>query len=253
MKILTKLTNLGFEISLEEEDPKPLQADPDADQEHPKGFYVYAHLDAAGRIFYVGKGTGRRAWSDDRHPLWHRYVDKHLHGHYTVKILRDNLSSDDSEELEADWIAHCSDTVVNWVNAGRSTDFESLANYHRLRNTNRALIEAAKSKEHTNLEKAVMDYRRAIDAIAEYATISYENGLVGQLLAEESAELGVNGELLVLDRLTLCLTRLGRAEEAARESEKYFARYRRDLQLSGAERISKRIEKALAKTARPGR
>jgi hypothetical protein len=253
MKLLMKLTNLGLEISLEKEGPKPLQADPDADQEHPKDYYVYAHLDGAGRIFYVGKGIGRRAWSDDRHPLWRRYVGRHLNGHYTVRILRDNLSSEDSEELEADWIAQCSDTVLNWVNAGRSTDFESLANYHRLRNANRALIESAKSKEHTNLEDAVKDYRRAIDAIAEYATILYEKGLVGQLLAEESAELGVNGELVVLDRLTLCLTRLGRAEEAVRESEKYFALYRRDLQLSGAERIRKRIEKALPKTAGPAR
>ena len=249
MKIISKLTNLGFEISLEEEDPKPLLADPDADQLHPRGYYVYAHVDAAGRKFYIGKGTQRRAWSEDRHPLWHRYVGNHLKGQYTVRILRDNLSSEESEELEADWIAQCSDTVVNWVNAGRATDFEALAKYHRLRDANRALIESAKAVERTDLASAISVYRQVIDAIAEYATISYESGIVGQLLAEESAELGINGELEALDRLTLCLARLGRAEEAARETEKYFAPYRRDLQLSGAARIAKRVEKALAKAA----
>jgi hypothetical protein len=247
MKIVTKLTNLGFEISLADERPKPLKADPDADQEHPRGYYVYAHVDTAGRIFYVGKGTGRRAWSDDRHPLWHRYVGNHLDGQYTVQILRDNLSPEESEQLEADWIAQCSDTVVNWVNAGRATDFDAVAKYHRARNANRELIMSARSKERTDLEDAVRVYCQAIEAIPEYATISYESGLLGQLLAEEAAEFGINGELQALDRLTLCLTRLGRAEQALREAEKYFALYKRDLQLPGATRIRKRVEKALAK------
>ena len=41
-------------------------------------FYVYAHRDNKGAIFYIGKGTGKRAWSQDRHPVWHRYVKERL-------------------------------------------------------------------------------------------------------------------------------------------------------------------------------
>ena len=253
MKITSKLTNRGFEISLQEDAPKPLQGDPGADQDHPKRHYVYAHLDKQGRIFYVGKGAGRRAWSTDRHPLWHRYVANHLNGEYTVQILQDNLTLEESEELEDDWIAQCSDTVVNWVNMGRSTDFEGLAKYHGLRDTNRALIESARSIEHTDLEAAVRVYYQAIEAIRAYATISSEGGLVGQLLAEESAEMGINGEVQALDRLSLCLIRLGRAADAAREADNYFAVYKRDLQLAGAMRIRKRIEKALGKSGDPAR
>lgn len=250
MKITTKLTNLGFEITLGEEDVStPLKPAPDANQDNPRDHYVYANVDDTGRVFYIGKGVGRRAWSTDRHPLWHRYVENHSSGNYTVRILRDNLSAEEAEELEANWTAQCSDSLVNWVNMGRPTDFGALAEYHRLRNANRALVESAKDIEKTDLEAAAAMYVQAIEAIHSYATISYEKGLVGQLLQEESAEVGISGELEALDRLSLCLTKLGRPAEAASRADQYFALYRRDLKLAAAERIIKRIEKARSRTA----
>ena len=67
MKFTTKLTNLGIELSLHDDEiPGLLEPAADADQKHPRRYYVYAHLDSSGQIFYVGKGTGRRAWSTDR-------------------------------------------------------------------------------------------------------------------------------------------------------------------------------------------
>ena len=136
---------------------------------------------------------------------------------------------------------------------GRSTDYKALDGYHKLRDANRALIESAKSLEHTDLDAAAKVCYQAIEALKEYATISYEGGIVGQLLAEESAEMGINGELRALDRLSLCLIRLGRAEEAARQADSYFALYKRDLQFAGAARIKKRIERALGKAGDPAR
>ena len=66
--------------------------------------------------FYIGKGTGRRAWQDDCHPLWHRYVKNHLQGKYSVVILADDLTADRAEELESAWITQESETLVNWIN-----------------------------------------------------------------------------------------------------------------------------------------
>ena len=34
----------------------------------PGRFYVYVHKNAQGRVFYVGKGTGNRAYSNDHGP-----------------------------------------------------------------------------------------------------------------------------------------------------------------------------------------
>ena len=79
MKLTSGLTNLGIELSLHDGDgPKPLEPAADANQENPRRSYVYAHTDSAGKIFYVGKGERRRAWSTDRRPVWRRYVEKNL-------------------------------------------------------------------------------------------------------------------------------------------------------------------------------
>jgi hypothetical protein len=249
MKITARVTNLGIELSLHDGGgPKPLEPAGDANQENPRRSYVYAHMDSAGKIFYVGKGQGRRAWSRDRHPLWRRYVENHLGGNYQVRILQDNLSPGKAEELEAAWMGQCSDDLMNGVNVGRATDFQALERYHKLRDANRSLIQQAKAIEERDLVQAVKMYVQAIEAISGYAFINYEKGLVGQLLGEEADELGRSGEVEALDRLTMCLVKLERSAEAAQHADNYFALYRRDLQLAASQRIAKRIEKALVRT-----
>ena len=233
--------------------PDPLEPAIDADQKHPRRYYVYAHLDNTGQVFCVGKGTGRRAWSIDRHPLWYRYIEKHLKDVYQIRILHDNLSEEEAEEVEAEWIAQCSDTIVNWFNMGRETDFEVLDGRNSLRSLNLLLIQQAKAIEKYNIEKAASMYIQAIKAIQTYAFITYEKGLVGQLLEEEAAELGVCGEVNALDRLTICLIKLGRPTEAAEHTDKYFVLYRRDLQYGAAKRIEKRVSKALVNMKKPNK
>lgn len=251
LKLSTRLTNLGIEISLNgTERSKPLVPAKDADQLNPRQSYVYAHMDNAGTIFYVGKGEGKRAWSMDRHPLWHRYVEKHLGGKYQVRILKDNLSVQEAEEVEAAWIAQCSDSLLNWQNMGRATDFLALERYHKLRDANRSLVQQAKAHEKVDLAEAAKMYVQAIEAIAQYASISYEKGLVGKLLDDEADDIGRAGEIEALDRLTMCLVKLNRSADAASHANRYFAKYRRDLQLGTAQRINKRIEKALARATK---
>ncbi len=246
MGLSFKMTNEGIQISLGEGPVRELQPADDADQVHPRRYYVYAHQDETGNIFYIGKGTERRAWSDDRHPLWTRYVEKHLGGKYTVRILRDNLLPADAEDLESAWISQCGDRLVNWINMSRKTDFEALDQFHKLRNATRALITQGKSIEKVDCERAVAIYIRAIESIAAYSSIRYEGGLVGQLLDEDNAERGSTGEIEALDRLTLCLVKLGRDQDAKDQTDHYFRLYRRDLALATAERIRKRVDKALA-------
>jgi hypothetical protein len=161
-----------------------------------------------------------------------------------VRILQDDLSFEEAEELEAEWIAQCSPDLVNWVNMGRDTDFKANERFHVLRNANRALIQRAKAMEKSDLEGATTAYIQAIEAIREYASISDERGLVGQLLDEEAEEHGRRGEVEAVDRLTMCLIKLNRAEEAASRAKSYFALYQLDLNLNAARRIAKRVEKA---------
>jgi hypothetical protein len=241
------ITNTGIRITKKEIDNRALRRSETANQNNPRKFYVYAHEDMSGQIFYIGKGTGMRAWSKDRHPLWHRYVNNHLANEYKIIILEDNLSSDESEELEGEWITHFGSSLVNWVNYGRETDFDALERFHKLRNTNKKLISEAKKIELEDLSKAILMYCNAIKAIQSYINIDYEKGLVGKLLREERNEIGLFGEIEALDRLTVCLIKLKRVKDAAQQMASYFKLYKGDLNGVVARRIQKRIGKALDK------
>ena len=227
--------------------PPRLFADPDANQAHPQGSYVYAHVDQDGNIFYIGKGVGRSAWSDDRHHLWQRYVDRRSGGKYEVKILADGLSSDGAESLESQWLAQEVATLVNWVNMARPPDYDAIDRFHQLRNANRALAQLARELEKDAPARAAEKYAEALTAIAEYAFIKFELGLVGDLIDEENAEFGFSGDLAILERYTMVLVKLGRAEEAKAAIDDYSAKYQRDQRRSSFNKICARVEKALCK------
>lgn len=65
--------------------------------------YVYGHYKATtGEPFYIGKGTGKRAWSKNgRNEYWNRVVNKHG---YIVKILHENLSEEEAFNKEKELI-----------------------------------------------------------------------------------------------------------------------------------------------------
>ncbi len=176
--------------------------------------------------------------------MWHRYVRTRLQGKYSVVILVDDFTSIEAEQAESEWIAQESETLVNSLNLGAKTDFEALDRYHSLRNANNQLIALARKMEKANPEETIRLYYQALANIEPYATIQAEGGLYGQLLDEERAEVGIGGELSLLDRLTLCLIRAGRGSEAATVTAQYFSKYRADEALAGAARIKKRVAKA---------
>jgi hypothetical protein len=61
--------------------------------------YVYGHYKAdTGELFYIGKGTGKRAWhKSNRNVYWYNVVNKYG---YTVKILHEGLSEEDAYSME---------------------------------------------------------------------------------------------------------------------------------------------------------
>jgi len=249
VKLWAGITGEGVSLRVSDGPPERLKPDPRASQESPSRSYVYGHATSEGVLFYIGKGTGRRAWDDSRHPLWHRYVQKHLSGVYQVLILADNMSPEEAESLESEWITQEAETLVNWINFGRKTDCEALDRFHKLRDANRIFIQESKALEKSDPEQAIARYYKAMHAIADYAKIRTEAGLVGLLLDEERNELGYSGEIVVLDRLTLLLIRQGRAREAATATDYYFKEYRADAQLSAAASIKKRVARSAASDA----
>lgn len=189
----------------------------------PKRCYVYAHL-GPGRVpFYIGKGTGTRAWSTDRDAQWHRFVRTRCDSAYEIVILAEDLGEEDALDLEGDLIAKHGKTLTNWINPGRQFDYAALDRFHKLRDANTSFISATRPLETSDPEAAVERYRQAIDQMHEYCAITYETGLVAELRNEIGHP--AHGDIAALDRLTLVFRKLGRYAEIAEAVDAYFERY----------------------------
>ncbi|XWN38042.1 MAG: hypothetical protein ROO71_03730 [Balneola sp.] len=77
-----------YELYLDEEDVK-------------RGYYVYLHkARSTGEVFYVGKGSGKRAWDKNkRNPDWQDRVNK-LNDEWEVEIYKDDLTEIEAYQLE---------------------------------------------------------------------------------------------------------------------------------------------------------
>lgn len=189
----------------------------------PKRCYVYAHLGPDRVPFYIGKGTGSRAWSTDRDAQWHRFVRTRCDSAYEVMIVAEDLDDEDALELEEGLIAKHGATLTNWVNPGRQLDYAALDRFHMLRDANTGFISATRPLEESDPETAVARHRQAIEQMHEFCAIPYETGLVADLRNEIGHPR--HGDIAALDRLTLVLRRLGRFGEIVEAVDAYFKRY----------------------------
>lgn len=86
-----------------------------------KKFYVYAHIRKDnGSIFYIGKGSGKRAnVVKKRNKHWTNVANK---AGYTIKILHENLTEYEAMNLEIKIISEIGlDNLCNMTNGGEGT------------------------------------------------------------------------------------------------------------------------------------
>jgi hypothetical protein len=91
-------------------------------------FYVYAHYDSVGRVFYIGAGKKKRAFNKGSRPaLWDSIAKN---GGYTVKIWADNLTQENAFKMESEWIAlygrriNATGNLVNVTSGGLGTSMK---------------------------------------------------------------------------------------------------------------------------------
>jgi len=208
-----------------------------------KKFYAYVHKDMDGNVFYVGKGTGQRAWDTGRrHILWQRYVER-LNGKFEVEIVADGLQEDEAAYLEGDLMAKYGGQLVNWQNMSRSADYKASEKYWALKKENAGRLAEAKGFEEQEPEKAVILYGEALKYMMKYeqglGRTEHFTGVAAELYAKMTAEMGT-GDINILDRLTLCLKKLKRQEELDSEVEQYLVRFPHAKCLAGFQKILKR-------------
>ena len=230
-----------------------------------RDFYVYVHKDKDGKVFYVGKGTGRRAWSKSRHPLWQMYVEDRLGGAYEVEIVKSGLTEHEAESAEAEFMEQYPGQLVNWEQGvmrieicanpkegtitiggpGTSHDrsyFDALDKFHQMRNGSLLAVGRERENEKVDPDGAIVRYRDAINRLVDYVQVCpQELGLKGELMGQW-IPLGV--DLEPLDRLTMLLLRQKRFSELIKEVDSLFEKFPGIKECTVAARIWKRREKA---------
>lgn len=183
-------------------------------------FYVYTHRDTAGRVFYVGKGRGKRAWSKDRDAIWKRYVAERSGGTFDVEILQGDLTEESALELEWEWITKLGPQLVNWENPGRAIDAIASEEYWLKRKKSQGLIAEAKQLGKSDPNTAVDLCRQALALVDEYMNLTLETGLVAEL--NESPRLG---DPNVIYRLAQSLKQAENLEAIPEVVDAYMEKY----------------------------
>ena len=84
-------------------------------------YYVYIHKTKDGIPFYVGKGKGKRAWSNARNTNWKEYVNQI--GEYDIELPHTNLSEQKALDIEKELIASIGITnLTNIMERGYSVE-----------------------------------------------------------------------------------------------------------------------------------
>ena len=116
----------------------------------PTDFYVYVHIrQSDGRVFYVGKGRGKRAWVSNRRTRhWKHIVSKHG---LLVQIILDSLNEVCAFSIERMVIAkYGRANLINLTNGGEGTSghvvSEEAREYLRLVNTGKVVSEETRQK-----------------------------------------------------------------------------------------------------------
>jgi hypothetical protein len=192
-----------------------------------RDFYIYVHKTKEGKVFYVGKGTGKRAWSPDRHALWRKFVNERLDGRYDVEIVMSNLTEHEALEREGELIRQYGSELVNWLpgeppgisisfdptssmlsiarpdGGGDAAYYEAVTAHNRIREEIAAAVDQARPLEKIDPGRAITLYRSSVARLDECAQTSPRNpGLKGEL-SGPWCPLGV--DLAALDRMTLLL------------------------------------------------
>ena len=90
-------------------------------------YYVYLHKTLDGKIFYIGKGVKKRAWSkSSRSTAWHEQAKNG----YTVEIYKENLSNCTAIDIENQLIS----STEGVVNRGTQckVEFSGLDEYFKI-------------------------------------------------------------------------------------------------------------------------
>jgi hypothetical protein len=124
-------------------------------------------------------------------------------------------------------------------------DSDAVAEYHRRNKANRVAVKETRALEASDAEEAVRRYRQALSELSTIRELAEQKGLTayGFLLNQTDA--------IPIDRITICLLKLGRAAEASELLEKFLLEFphSRDMKLTNS--AKDRVERSLSAGSAP--
>ena len=208
----------------------------------PGKFYVYTHKDKNGRVFYVGKGTGDRAYSRDRSPEWIEYLDKRSGGKFTVEIVRDGISEENALEIEDAVMKMHGVTIINRMNPHAPYDTTKFRAYCEAQKcfgeTLKRAINFQNAKEFDNaISEFEAAYAHHLDMVRN---ADYDLGARSSL---KSVAFAYHPTSALADGYSLVLAKAGRNLELIAFAERYFRDYAPPYN-KAEDTLRKRMEKA---------
>ena len=100
--------------------------------EKKKEYYVYLHRDGLGRVFYVGKGKGKRAKTKNgRSVRWRRHVEKYQ---FSIEFVSQEMTEACAHTLERITIARFGRiNLCNMTDGGEGTSGHIPSKQHRMK------------------------------------------------------------------------------------------------------------------------
>lgn len=192
-----------------------------------KCFYVYLHKNPTGDVFYVGKGTGDRAWDkNNRHSMWKRYIKKY-NGEYKVEIYKNGLGEDEALDFENKLTYKYGSQLINWSNLSLDGDWKGYDKQREIDKEINSIIIEAKKYEKFDVKKAFELYKKAFNLLIKFqnteilAELEFYTGLAAEVHKEWFKEEWA-GNIKILDRITVSLKKLKRFEEIDYYIKKYI-------------------------------
>lgn len=189
------------------------------------GHYVYAHRDISGNIFYIGKGSGEYAWSWERPASWLMYVHLRSQSRFFVQILSYHQSNEEARNRALQLVQRYGPALINSDERVRAVAFTLRADFHAKHEALQSRYNEVKSLEEGHLKEAVEGYTEALHEAINFDQVMKNNALPTELLLRRERTTLTKVLLLILDRLTLCLRKLGDQEGMANAITDFEKRY----------------------------
>lgn len=133
-------------------------------------------------------------------------------------------------------------TIFNTPANRKSVNYKELAKYHGIRSAAKEVSEKSKKLEREDINSAISGHNSAIELLIQARSLK---------IYSEDTDHGYGGDIECLNRLTICLCKAGRAEEAQAAAALYFSTFPQDRDLKSAAQILKRLEKAALRSLNP--